>query len=544
MASVAPRFTLREAPREARTQRFQLGMRHAVALLVSVIYVAVAVVLVGWLHLPSVEAVGRGTHLALLFGGPAPSALAFDLARPPLLSALALPFAAVPALRDHGLAVAIGTAMTGGIGVLVTAGIARWAAMGRTTTVLFVAAFALHPLLVYSGAVGLPEALYATVVLGGFGQVLRWLRREDTAAVIGAGAWMGLAVLIRYDSVWVTLAMAWLLYRVAQRRGGLVDGRDSAQATLAAFLTPVVFTTGFWGLITWIVTGSGSDMVTLAARLSGFAGTDPAFLKTMEGMRANVPAIAQWMAEPLALIALPSLLAVLALVGNGLIRRRSEPSQLAVALTAIALPPVVGLLTGQAQPHVPHLFALVVPAFVALAYFASRTRSEEESLLDRRARRHRSRLAGVTLALLLASFGSAVAIPALPAADPPGERVVAAIRSRAPAQAPDDVRRTARWLVENAGPGEVVADAERAAPVIMESGRYDLFRTPVSNRGEAIAFDPFNFAKFLLLPRPVPGSDDDLVQRAHPGLFTQGAPYATLAFEAGNYRVFRISTVR
>ncbi|MFA7249269.1 MAG: hypothetical protein WC273_06490 [Dehalococcoidia bacterium] len=544
MALRAPRFARREAPREARTQGLRVGARHAAALTVSGIYLVASMLVAGGLHLPSTEAVSRTVHLSLLAAGPQPSALALGVDRPPLLSFLALPLALVPALRVHGLAAALATAALGGLAVLVAAGLARWASMGRATTVLYVTAFALHPLLVYSGAIGLPEALYAVVLLGAFGQFLRWLRVEATAPVVSAGAWMGLAFLLHYDSLWVVAAMAIAYYRVARARGGPVEGTDAAQATLAAFVTPVVFVAGLWALVCWFATGDPFAFIEAASRLSAFRGDEPEILRLMQGMRGNLPEVAAWFGHWTLAFGMPSAIAIAALGVLALARRRGEPLRLALVLASVALPETVALLAGHGQPRAPHLFALVVPAFVALAYAGSITSGEAVPVFTTRHRRHRVRLAAITLLLAIASLATAAAIPALPRTDPPGPLLLERALAGGPAEAPEDVRRVAVWLNEHAGAADVIADAERAAPVIMESGRYELFRTPLSTGGEAAAFDPYGQATYLLVRRPLEGAADDLIERAHPRLYSQGAAYATLAFEAGEYRVYRVESNR
>lgn len=544
MTLTAPSVDWRQAPRESRAPRRRLGVRHVAALAVTLIYVAAALVIVRWLHLPSEEAAARTVRLGLLFGGPRPSALAFGLDRPPLLQVLALPWAAVPALRADGLAAALGTAAVGGIGVLVASGIARWAGMGRPTTVLYAAGFALHPVLVYSGAIGLPEALYATALLGAFGQMLRWLREEATAPMVSAGAWVGLAVLLRYDALWLALAMAVIYYRVAWRRGG-ADGMDVAQATISAFVPPVLFMAGLWMLVTWIVTGDATAFVTQASRLSGYAADSLALQQMMDTMRGSPVEVAAWIGRWSLLVAAPSLVALAALIAHGAVRRRGDSIALAVLLACGALPEAIALVTGHGQPRVTHLFPLIVPAFVALAYVAEATQGVEARARGVVLRRHRVRLAGATLALCLASFaGGALTLLLLPPTDRPVAELREALRTGTPAQPPEDVRRVVAWLRERSAPGAVIADAERAGPVILASGAFERFRTPLSTGGEAVTYDPFGLATYILVRRPLEGADVDPVSKAHPGLFSQGASYATLAFEAGDYRAYRVDARR
>ena len=215
--------------------RVRFGQAERAALAVSALYVAAAAFVVGALGLPSLEAgsgcVVRGAHLGSLFDGFDTSLLAAGLERPPILTVLGMPFALVPGLRADGLAVALGAATLGGATVLAAYGLARWSGLTRGATVLYVAAFALHPLMLFSGAVGLPEALYSALLLTAIGQFMRWLDRESVGPVIGAGAALGIAFLVRYNSIFVVATMAAALWWIAANRGAQRERGDRAQAT-------------------------------------------------------------------------------------------------------------------------------------------------------------------------------------------------------------------------------------------------------------------------------------------------------------------------
>ncbi len=228
---------------------------------VSCVYLVVAVGFFNRVGL-SEEAATRTAHLTNLVAGYEQSVLAFGLERPPLPTLLGMLFATVPEFRPMGLAVAIGIALTGGLSVAVANGIGRWAGLGSKTHLIFVAAFAFHPLLLISSASGMSEALYTTLLLAAFGQLLRWLDRESTTPLILAGVACGAAFLLRYDVLWIAAAIALCVYYVALTREVGIENLERAQATTVAFIVPVAFVVGFWTITACSPTATCSSSYT------------------------------------------------------------------------------------------------------------------------------------------------------------------------------------------------------------------------------------------------------------------------------------------
>lgn len=526
----------RQASRRRRLTRVSAGPVEVSALAVSLLACGLAVALTGALHLGSPEALARTARLATLWDGYDRTLIAFGYDRPPLLTALATPFAAFPSLREHGLAAALGTAAAGGAGVLAAAGIARRAGFHRTAGVIFVAAFALNPLFLFAAATGQPEALLSSLLLACFGQYAAWLHRESTGSIIGAGIALGIAFWVRYDVVLLALPMAWLLRWVGKHRQRL-DEAESADAQAFAFLTPIVFMVGLWTLLDWFPAGDPWRYLGLARDLAALGSDSQPLLDRMVVLRGDPLRALGWVAAWAAAMGPLSAFAALALIGAGVSRRDRASAALGLASLALPLPAVVTIVGG-GQPLAAHLTFAIVPVFVAAAF-------REQRLTDgvppgAEATPHRRTQTATALVLLLGSLLSAAVIPFAPDGELPGSAAVEAANSRAARATPEDALATSRWIREHAAPGDVLADSNRHAEVILATGAPRLFRTDADRGEEATLFDPFGLAGYILARRPLDGAGPGRMERSTANLFTEGRPSLSLAFEAGDYRIYRV----
>ena len=506
---------------------------------VSCVYLVVAIGFFNRVGL-SAEAATRTAHLTNLVAGYDQSALAFGLERPPLPTLFGLLFATVPEFRTMGLAVAIGIALTGGLSVAVANGIGRWAGLGAKTHLLFVAAFAMHPLLLISGASGMPEALYATLLLAAFGQLLRWLDRESTTPLILAGVACGAAFLLRYDVLWVAAAIALCVYYVALTREIGIENLERAQATTVAFVVPVAFVVGFWTITAWFAHGDLLEFVYSAARLGALSANDTGVVAAQADMHWDLLATGAWLGVWTASLAPLSLLAIVGLAGFGLATADRAALALAGALASILLPEAASLLSGQGQAHVPHLFAFVVPAYILVAYIERRRGGGRRPFTYERGSRQRQ--LALCLLLVIAAGASIVRLPATPLVDNPVGGVLIALRANQRPAPAGDVAAAANWIRQNAAAGEVIVDLERSADVYLATAKPDYFRTPEDKNGPAVIANPEGVAAYILMRRPIPGTGRGAIERSYPTLWERGLTGFEVAFESGDYRIYRVPT--
>lgn len=530
----------RQAPRRESLLAVRYGWIEFAATLVAAGYASAAVYLVGELGLTSTEAVARTVRAAALWDGYEPTMSAFGFDRPPLLQLLTLPFAAFEGLREGGLATALGTALGSAISLPIATKVARDAGLTRGAAVLFVLAFVLNPVLVFAGVFGLPEAIYASLVLLSIVEFGRWVQDRTVASVITSGVALGLAFLLRYNVVLLAAVMAWgywFIAREEERRGAETD---AAQANALAFLVPVVFVVGLWSLVAWFPHGRMLEYVGLAREVTALGNDDPDVIARMTDLRGDPLAVGGWVGWWTLLVAPASIVATIALAAYAAGAQRRTEAVLAVVCAAVLLPEVVALLGGWGQAHVPHLFVAVIPAFVIVAYRERLlTRGVPPDAYEGPRRRAQYALTGV---LLLSSMASAVAVWQMPSTDPPAEALEDTVRTGiAPAPYTADEIAMASFIHANAEEGDVVADLNRHGRIMLLVGNPSRFQTGASEGGEATLYEPFETARWILVRRSVTGQGPGRIERAYDDLFAEGSASLALEFESGEYRLYSVT---
>lgn len=530
----------RQAPRRESLFAVRYGWGEFAATLVAAAYAGLAVYLVGHLGLTTSETLARTARAAVLWDGFDVTLVGFGFERPPLLTALTAPFAAVDLLRPNGLAGALAASIASAVAVPLALRVARGAGLILSARILFVAAFALHPLLLFAGVFGLPEAIYSALVLTALAEFSRWLEHRSVAPVITSGVALGLAFTLRYNVLVLVLAVACAYWYIARDEEQRTRETEAANATAMAFAVPVVFVVGLWSLLAWFPSGATLEYVTLAHSLTMLGNESPEVLQRLGDLAGNPLAVAQWIGGWTAVIAPASILAIAALAVYGIWDRQRSELVLAGVCASVALPEAVALITGLGQARVPHLFVAIVPAFVVYAYWQRRvTRGVVPSAVEG-PRRRAQRLGA--LGLLAASLASSGALLLMPASEAPARDLVSAIRSgTSPAPHSPGAIDMAEYLREHAGTGDVVVDIERHAEVILLVDAPQRFQTDGSEAEEATLYEPFGTATYILVRRPLAGQGPGRVERAYEDLFSSGSGALALEFESGDYRLYAVT---
>jgi hypothetical protein len=338
----------------------------------------------------------------------------------------------------------------------------------------------------------------------------------------------------------VAAAMTWAFWFVARNSERDRDEPEAAMATMLAFLVPVVFVAGLWSLISWFPRGELFGFVRLAHQVTMLGADDLEVLRRLADLRGNPVGVLRWVGGWSTLIAPASVAGIAWLAVRAGYERSRTDLAFAVVCASLMLPEAVALLVGNGQAHVTHLFVMVAPAFAILA---SRERSITRGVppLPYETPRRRAQVIW-TGGLAFASLASAGVIVLMPGSDPPAAALETTIRTgTAPAPATSDALTTAALIVAEAGPGDVVVDVERHAQVMLLTGNPRLFRTEAERSEEATLYDPFEFARFVLVRQPLPGQGPGRIEEAYQDLFAAGAGSLALEFEAGAYRLYSVT---
>ena len=530
----------RQAPRRESLLSLHYGWVEFAATLLAAGLIGGAVYLVGELGLTSSEAVARTARGATLWDGYEITMVGFGFDRPPMLTVLTIPFALYDGLRENGMAAALGTALGSAIALPVATKVARDAGFATPAKVLFVLAFVLSPVLVFAGIFGLPEMIYSTLILLSLVEFGRWVQDRTVASVITSGVALGLAFLLRYNVLLLAVVMAWGYWYVAREEERDTGELEGAQANMLAFLVPIVFVTGLWTLVAWFPRGYITEFITLSREVTALGNDDPAVIMRMTDFRGDLLSVGQWVGGWTLAIGPASVVATLALAAFAVQAQRRAEGVLAILCAAVLLPELIALLGGWGQAHVPHLFVAVVPGFAIMAYRERLlTRGVPPTGMEGPRRRAQFALAG---ALFVASMASAGVVWLMPETDPPAPALESTIRTGlAPAPATVDELEMAAYIRANAGAGDVVADLNRHAALMLLVGNPSVFQTTASEGDEATLYEPLGSARWILVRQPIAGQGAGRIERAYDDFFNDGADGLELDFERGPYRLYAVT---
>ncbi len=259
MASIVPL-------RSSRPVRVRIAESMAIFTVFSVLYLALAVLLVFGLQLVLGDAwtrVGNASH-ALLSRDPHLAAIGFVWnPLPSLLTFPLLLFAQLwPSLLREGFAanivsaVAMAFALVQIDGLLVDWGVVRW---GRLA---LVGAVALNPLIAFYGANGMSEALFLAAVLYTVRHLACWLDGREVGQLVRVGIGVATAYLIRYEAGAAAIAVIAIVPVASWSRAR--SGERGAAAQADAIIVGMPFATVFalWAAASWVFVGSPFETFT------------------------------------------------------------------------------------------------------------------------------------------------------------------------------------------------------------------------------------------------------------------------------------------
>lgn len=149
----------------------------------------------------------------------------------------------------------------GWCGVSTAFALAEWG-VPRIARLLLVAIMALNGMVLYYGGDGMSEGLYLFTLLATCRYLLRWLRDDDVASLVYAGAALGLCYLARNEAIGPAFVAGFVVLGVGyfRRSGAGNTAPRSARvwgaltdATLFEF--PVFIAATGWAVVSYVITG-------------------------------------------------------------------------------------------------------------------------------------------------------------------------------------------------------------------------------------------------------------------------------------------------
>lgn len=297
---------------------------------------------------------------AVPFGEP-PSlgAIGFDV--PPLPVLLAMPMAAVPALRWEPLAAVAVSVAAAAVAAVWLNGALRAMGLGLAVAGVIALASALHPVWLYASASGSGSVLAAALLVAALRLQRRWQGTGDVLALIASSFAIALAGLARYDLFIGGWAIALLV-----ARGPRVDPdgpRDERFAFGVAYAAAVTGALGLWVVTTGAFTG---DVLAFIAGSNAVQAAPPSAQPPLHALLIMIPALAT--AAVAALMRRGTAAATVVLAVSASTLGASIVSVSPLSLDAVVpLIPVTALLVGEivaARAALRPLLALALPALV------------------------------------------------------------------------------------------------------------------------------------------------------------------------------------
>ena len=233
-------------------------------------YLGVAAYLVFHTNLIMGDAFSRvGTAMRILYSrDPHLAAIGFVWGPVPVFAMLPLTFlhGIWPELVSRGFASNIVSAVFMAGAVHQMNGILRDIKLNRGARLLLVGAFALHPMIIFYGANGMPEAPAIFFLLMTVRQALRWIQTGDIGPKVYCGIWLAAAYMVRYDAAAAaaaTIAIAGLASYLRARGDQRARLRMGAMDALIVG-APFVFTFVLWAGMSWLFVGHAFEQITSA----------------------------------------------------------------------------------------------------------------------------------------------------------------------------------------------------------------------------------------------------------------------------------------
>jgi hypothetical protein len=178
---------------------------------------------------------------------------------PSLFELVLLPAKGIfPALSRLGFAANIMSATFMGLSVVILNGILMEVGLRKPVRLALVGAFALHPLILYYGAIGTSEAPMIFFSLLACRYLIRYAASASTTSLVGVGVALAGAYLTRYEAIAGAVGAAVMIVALAfvrspgTRRERLMHGA----ADVAVGLTPFLLAFAGWAIANWIIVGT------------------------------------------------------------------------------------------------------------------------------------------------------------------------------------------------------------------------------------------------------------------------------------------------
>ena len=103
----------------------------------------------------------------------------------------------------------------------------------------------------------------------------------------------------------------------------------------------------------------------------------------------------------------------------------------------------------------------------------------------------------------------------------------------------DNEQKLATYILNNTK-GKILADDSQGTYIVFFSGAPERFITQGDSVFNKFLHEPFHNVDYVLINDTIIGGTPNLVNRAYPNLYREGAVWAKLELEAGEWKLYRV----
>ncbi len=431
-----------------------------------------------------------------------------------------------PALASEGLAAVILSALFAALTAVLIMMAGRKYGLSKWLTLVFAILYSFNPYIFYYGANGLTEVIFIYFINLAVLQMLLWMDNDAPRPLVVAALALALAFWTRYETVFfgAALAVAVLIWILHIKEDPVKERLKEAEGSWVLLLTPVVYSGLLWIFFNYIIMGDGFYFLT-----SSYSNLGQAELLMEDEKFANMVynpiAVLIFVAKRFWYFSIPLLLVLLI---RAIERRLFKWDIVLLVILAVSIPSmqIFLLLKGGTAAWIRYYMYVFPITAIWIPYEISKMRFRKIG-------------AGVLIAGMAISSVVMFNMMNDPTVASDEYEAFRFNKLYAEQQAGNDVM---TYVREQMHDEMILTDSFSSFRIIMGSGNPKQFViTSDSDFAESLE-EPYNHdIDYVLIPNPEAVLSLDGVNQKYPGLYAEGAEWATLHKEFnGFWKLYKV----
>lgn len=477
------------------------------------------------IELFQIDAMARTLRAWLVFFSSEPKLANMGFVWLPLPTLLQLPLVLIPPLRYRGISGNLLTAFTGAGAATVVNAIARELDIKSPGRQLFVAAFALNPMIALYSANGMSEIIAAFFLLLSFYCYVRWRSRGQASCIINMGLICAGWFLTRYESLLFAAAyLAMILVAMLRERARYAK----LEATALLYGTPVAAAVVLWLGVNFAIMG---DPLYFASGPYSPGTETPTLLMGMAELlplKTSLQSTWRLLVDTIGLVS-PMFFPAAVLLSLATLRKRDL-----TALTIVLLPlaflisVILNFRYGFPLTAVRY-YILTIP----LGLIATLAAAAELG--------PRRWLSAILALLCIVSIPSTMRAMQTEKEGIEDHYFVDALLGRAVSPPWSEDKAVAAYIRAHVQGRDVLIDPREESNVIFFTGEPALFALPSDSDFHKVLANPQESVLYILVPATKASETLNQVLHAYPELaFEDDLGWAKLEYQVGSHRLYRV----